>query len=110
MSYTEYEKGFFIMGNQGSKEYNPLFELSAMKLNGETMRLLFFYIGAMDYDNKIRRHTQQEISEITTIARSAISKLNKNLIDAEIIYKDGRDLYLNGKYFRKGVKRYKRKS
>jgi hypothetical protein len=94
----------------GVKDYNPFYELAATKFNGETLRLFLFYIGAVQYDNRIKRYTQAEISEITTIAQSNISKFNKLLLQAGIIYKDGRDYYLNDKYVMKGLRQYREKS
>jgi hypothetical protein len=106
-TYNKYEKGYFGMFNQGSEDYNPYVELAATKFNGETLRLFLFYIGVVEYDNKIRRYTQQEISEMTTIAQPNVSKFTKTLIEAGIIYKEGKDYYINDKYLVKGLKRYK---
>jgi hypothetical protein len=106
-SYNKYKKGRFAMYNQGEEEYNPFIELSSVKYAGETLRLFLFYMGVVQYDNRIKSYTQQEISDITNIARTNISKANKILMEDGIIYKDGRDYYFNDKYLVKGLKRYK---
>ena len=99
------------MLNQGeANDTNPFIELSTVKYAGETLRLFLFYIGIVEYDNKIRRYTQPEISEMINVAVPNISKANKILVENGIIYKDGRDFYINEKYLLKGLKRYKRKN
>ena len=107
-NFEKYEKGFFAMVNQGNKDYNPLVELAAMKLTGETWRLLMFYIGHMQYDNRIKTCTQREISEKIGMAQSHVSKANKALLENGIIVKEGRDYYFSDKFVKKGVRKYKR--
>jgi DNA-binding transcriptional ArsR family regulator len=112
---NKYEKGFFGMFNQGAKnvegvqDYNPFIELANIKFGGETLRLFLFYIGIVEYDNKIKRYTQVEISEMIGMAAPNVSNANKKLLEAGIIYKDGRNYYFNDKYLVKGLKRYKRR-
>jgi len=103
-------KGRFCMLNQGeTNNTNPYIELSSVRYAGETLRLFFFYMGVVEYDNKIKRYTQPEISEMTNISRPNISKAKKILEADGIIYKDGRDFYINEKYLIKGLKKHKRK-
>jgi len=70
-------------------------------------RMLFFYMGVVEYDNRIKNYTQQEISEMTNIPQPNVSKATKKLVEDGIIYKDGRDYYFNDKYILKGVKKYR---
>jgi len=103
-------KGRFCMLNQGeTKETNPYIKLASVRYAGETIRLFLFYMGVVEYDNKIKRYTQPEISEMINIAVSNISKAKKILEADGIIYKDGRDFYINEKYLIKGLKKHKRK-
>jgi hypothetical protein len=109
-SYNKYRKGYFGMFNQGEPNYNPYIELAGIKFPGETLRLLFFYIGVVQYDNRIKYYSQKEIAEMINMAAPNVSVANKNLLEAGIIYKDGRDYYFNDKYLVKGLKRYKIKN
>jgi len=103
----KYKEGFFAMINQGDKDYNPFVEISRLKLSGETWRLMMFYIGVVQYDNRIKAYTQREIAEMTDMAQPNVSNANKALLEAGIIIKDGRDYYFSDKFVKKGLKRYK---
>jgi hypothetical protein len=105
-----YLKGRFGMFSQGeTKETNPFVELSSVKYGGEIFRLFLFYVGVLEYDNKIKHYTQRQIAELTGMARENVNKANKILLNHGIIYADGKDYYMDEKYFLKGLKRYKRK-
>jgi hypothetical protein len=103
----KYEEGYFAMLNQGSENYNPYHELSAIRFTGESLRLFLFYIGSVEYDNKIKYYKQREIAEITNISRANISEANNNLLNAGVIYKDGKNYYFNDKYVMKGLRQYR---
>jgi hypothetical protein len=104
-----FKKGRFAMINQGEdNNANPFIELASKKYRGESLRLFLFYMGVVEYDNKIPRITQVEIAEILNIAVPNICVAKKALLEDGIIYKDGRDYYLDERFLLKGMKNYKR--
>ena len=97
-----YPKGGFAMFLQQS-----FLKLAADSKYSINARMLFFYMAVVEYDNRIKSYTQQEISEMTNIARPNVSKAHKILESDGIIYKDGRDYYFSEEYILKGVKNFK---
>jgi len=99
---NKYPKGAFGMFSQ------PGFMKLARDTNySASARLLFFFMAVVEYDNRIKYYTQQEISEVINIARPNVSKATKELVETGVIYKDGRDYYFSEEYVLKGIKKYK---
>ena len=98
------------MFNQGDSTYNPFEEASRIKFGGQSLRLMLFYMGHVQYNNKIKYFTQREIAERTDIPQPNVNNANKALLEAGIIIKDGRDYYFSEKFIKKGLKRYKIKT
>jgi len=99
---NKYPKGEFAMFLQPS-----FLKLAQNQNYSASARLLFFYMAVAEYDNRIKKFTQQEISETLNIARPNISKANKVLESDGVIYKDGHDYYFSEDFILKGVRKYK---
>jgi len=99
---NKYPRGFFGMYFQPS-----FIRLAARRYTGEVASLLLFFMGVVEYDNRIKYHTQEEIADILKMARPNISKAIKVLVKDDVIRKIGRDYYWNEEYIMKGVMKYR---
>lgn len=98
----KYPKGGFAMYLQ-----QGFLKLASETKFSVSARMLFFYMGVVEYDNRIKNYAQREISEMTGITQANISKATKELLEDGIIYKDGRDFYFNDEYILKGTRKYR---
>lgn len=77
--------------------------ITEQKLKPQTFKIFIYLISLIDdcRTKKVKRMTQIEMSNELKIDNSNFNKAIKELIKANIIYKDNRDYYFNKDLFRK---------
>jgi len=98
-----YKKGWFFVVNQEKVQDM----IRNKKYNGETLRLLLFFMSIVEFDNRIKAYTQKQIAEKTGMKQPQISRASKELEIDNIIFKDGRDYYFNDEFLTKGTWNYR---
>lgn len=97
-----YKKGGFFLINQEKLTELLKNKETSKRLTGETLKLLLFYQSLVEYGNRIKGYTQIQMSEMTGMKQSQISRGTKELVSLDIIYKEGRDYYFNNDFLMKG--------
>ena len=94
-----YKKGAFFVVNQ--EEIRKIIQ-DKKRYTGEVLRLLLFFMSIVEYDNRIKGYTQTQLAEIMGVKQPQISRAIRELQNAKIIIKDGRDYYFNPQFLTKG--------